>query len=935
MAHTAGGMLFLSTGNGIYTFNGYDLQEIPIDKEYRKHFFRYLHWDEKHSILLGYNSEDYLYQILPELKAISKTGGQMMRIASANDTVFLTTHDGEMYSVMLPSMALKKIQPGLHTTVNCVLKQGNFIYTGTGNGLYKYDLRAGGAQKISSEVFIKLKIDPYSGRLYGITGTKAFMITDRSTEKFAVPAEQKAQLSDIEFTGHDDFYLSGNKGLYHCSKGRVTQFTTSDALASNALNLLFYNRYENCLFVSTGDKGLMRLQFKSGGFLYEDPALPKSSIASIIKTSDDKVLFAQNCCNVGEIRKDTMTTYSSYGAFYSVLGEIDKKLLCGTWGAGIKVMNRSGTVTDSIMFSSPDDNILQAVYKDRNGSVWIGTMGGVLRGNTAKNARPYLRDVIRSRINTIYGLQNGNICLGGPEGVFIISGNNIITTLGKKNGLVSNAVRSFYEDKEGKLWIGTYAGGLYCYASNKLTCINAKKGCMLFSDAFCLAPDAMGNLYMTSNYGLWSIKLKALDDFYKNKTSFLVPAHYTEENGLLNTEFNGGFQNNYLQYKKDHFYFPSIEGILEFNADTLPFRKLKPVIESVTVNDSSTSTNSGSFARNTFLLKFKVSCVNFSLRNNVFFQYKLTGSSSDEWSLPQKENFFNFYLLTPGEYKLTIRAIDAFNDTRPTEAVYEFTIQPYFYETLWFKIFAGILFIMLVIFISVARIRRHQKKAAEKEFYARRIAEIELKAVQAQLNPHFIFNCLNTIKFFILDHDFEKANKGLNHFSKLLRDVLHNSENQTITLHDKIKFLTGYLELEKMRLQDQLEYTITSDIENGGLLIPTMIIQLHVENAIKHGIANLENRKGVLLINFTKKGAIIECTITDNGIGRVASLKLNRFSTHKSVGIRLIKDQTDILKKMHNIEIVTTITDLHSDSNGTSGTQVEIKIPIQYETGNN
>lgn len=931
----AEGLLFLSTGNGIYTFNGYDLKEIDIDKSYRRHFFHALVWNETYKILAGYDSYGNLCQILPELKIISLPGVRFQRLTGpGNDQLFLGSDQGDIYSVQLPQLKPKKLNFKIPPPLAALLQVDSLIYASSASGLYCYNLRSEKTEKISTTGFIKLEQNTYSHKIFGLTNDRVIEVATNKEVFSTTLKNEKDKFADIQFIGRDDFYLSTGKGLYHYAQGKTTLYSTDNALSSNALHTMLYNKQQACLFIGTTDKGLMKLQFKNAFSLYKNQGLAESSLSSIIKTHDGKVLFAETCCNVHELVADTIINYNNSKAYYSVLAEINNQLLCGTWGDGLYVCNEAG-ITDKIKFPAIPDNTPLSIFKDRTGVIWIGTTRGMAKGGSLKTIHPVFISSIKSTVNIIYELKNGDLCFGGVDGFWITDGTIIKTKIGKEEGLRSNSVRSFYEDNENKLWIGTYGGGLYCYDAGKLTSVNSKKGCGLFEDAFTLAPDSYGNLYMTSNYGLWSISLKALDNFYKNKTNFLIPAHYTEENGLLNTEFNGAFQNNYLEITKNHFYFPSIEGLVSFTADTLPYRKLQTKIESVIVNDSSSVSTNTVFSRNTFFLKFKVSCVNFSSRNNVFFQYKLSGSNSDEWSIPQKESAFNFYLLPPGNYQLAVRAIDSSNDPDPAEVIYEFKIEAYFYETLWFKICVAISGIALAFFIARNRVRSHQKKAAEKEFYARRIAEIELRAVQSQLNPHFIFNCLNTIKYFILDHDFEKANKGLNHFSKLLRDVLNNSEKFTIPLEKEIQFITDYLELEKMRLQDQLEVSITSDLTYDHILLPAMLIQPHVENAIKHGISNLEHKKGVLTISFKQNQSFIECTIIDNGIGRTASSKISKLPSHKSFGINLTKDKSEILKKNHNIEIITSFTDLYTEAGEPIGTQVIIKIPLQHENSNN
>lgn len=157
------------------------------------------------------------------------------------------------------------------------------------------------------------------------------------------------------------------------------------------------------------------------------------------------------------------------------------------------------------------------------------------------------------------------MCAAGESGVYIFSeAGEIKRSLNSADGLVGKEVRAFYEDQEGLLWIGASAGGLYCYEKGVLTSINRKKQCALPPDIFTLAKAGDGRLYITTNNGLWAVDETKLRDFYRNKLNQLVPFHYDEAHGILNTEFNGGFQNNYAIGNDGRLFFPTVQGLVTF-----------------------------------------------------------------------------------------------------------------------------------------------------------------------------------------------------------------------------------------------------------------------------------------------------------------------------------------------------------------------------------
>lgn len=215
--------------------------------------------------------------------------------------------------------------------------------------------------------------------------------------------------------------------------------------------------------------------------------------------------------------------------------------------------------------------------------------------------------------------------------------------------------------------------------------------------------------------------------------------------------------------------------------------------------------------------------------------------------------------------------------------------------------------------------------------FNKRLTEIELKAIRAQINPHFIFNCLNSIQLFIMKQDFDSAQKYLADFSLLIRKTLDLSRLNFVSLNDEISYLNTYLSLEKMRFENKMEYTVSLD---GGLQpaeseLPSMLLQPYVENAVKHGMNNPRYEKGKLSLFFKEENNILTCLIEDNGIGieKSKELKTNYFKLHQSSGMSLSNNRAELINKMFNTEIRIAVTDKESAGYDESGTIVQITIP--------
>jgi tetratricopeptide (TPR) repeat protein len=213
----------------------------------------------------------------------------------------------------------------------------------------------------------------------------------------------------------------------------------------------------------------------------------------------------------------------------------------------------------------------------------------------------------------------------------------------------------------------------------------------------------------------------------------------------------------------------------------------------------------------------------------------------------------------------------------------------------------------------------------------RKISEVTQANLRQQMNPHFIFNTLNSIQYYMYQHDKLATNNYLTKFSSLMRKVLENSQHTSVPLRDELDALTLYLELEKIRFKNKFDYQINIDEEIDTILykVPTMLIQPYVENSICHGLIPSEE-KGLVKIDLKLKKDYISCIIEDNGIGRDASRerKMKNDKNHNSLGTQITNSRLDLVNTLYGTSLKTIYTDLKNESGESVGTRVEIHIPI-------
>ncbi|MBM3436860.1 MAG: hypothetical protein FJY07_11660, partial [Bacteroidetes bacterium] len=212
--------------------------------------------------------------------------------------------------------------------------------------------------------------------------------------------------------------------------------------------------------------------------------------------------------------------------------------------------------------------------------------------------------------------------------------------------------------------------------------------------------------------------------------------------------------------------------------------------------------------------------------------------------------------------------------------------------------------------------------------------ETEQKLLRTQMNPHFIFNSLNSVQGYISANNSFLAMTYLAKFAKLMRYILENSRKNMILLEDEVKALTLNMELERIRFKENFDFTVnvSEDLDASALFIPPMLIQPFIENAMKHGLRNKEG-KGMLEVNFEHAGRVIQCIVRDNGIGREAAEKLNKAKNpnHKSVGMEVTSERIAALRLQFREDIFINVTDLKNQDGTAAGTEVILRIPFEVE----
>jgi hypothetical protein len=303
--------------------------------------------------------------------------------------------------------------------------------------------------------------------------------------------------------------------------------------------------------------------------------------------------------------------------------------------------------------------------------------------------------------------------------------------------------------------------------------------------------------------------------------------------------------------------------------------------------------------------------------NLAMVKYKLS-PVINEWKIVENGKVIEYPLLSPGTYELSIQGIlPSGKDTEIKR--FSFKINEPWYNTWWFKGLLILSSIGAMYFYYRTRLNRIQ----ERHRIENEINDLQRSALQAQMNPHFIFNCLNSIQQFIMSNDKVQAMEYLSKFAKLIRQYLNASANNQISLHDETSMLNNYCELEALRFNHKFSFNISThgNMDTHSVFLPPMLIQPFVENAILHGLKGLVNKKGHIEISFKTADSLVEATIADNGSG----MQVNKASSenHRSLGMSITQQRlayiNDSIKKDYKVSIDSSV----------EGTIVQITIPLK------
>jgi ligand-binding sensor domain-containing protein len=483
----------------------------------------------------------------------------------------------------------------------------------------------------------------------------------------------------------------------------------------------------------------------------------------------------------------------------------------------------------------------------------------------------------------------------------------------------SNDFESIAEDKNGFLWIGTFKGLFAFDPKTKKVAHDYFSNSLIGGvEISALCFDAEQNLWMNSNRGLFCLTSSGQIKQFNGTDG--LPNNFAEGVLRLGRDgyMNSGFRNYLVRFKPDQLVrLPSPAAKVHFSEASVMDR---PYF--FQYNSSGEKEIVVQAGQNRFALDFSI--MNYDNNNAKHYYYRLVGAMNN-WQ--QNENgHLVFYNIAPGNYTLYVKGTEKQTLSPSEEDVVHITVKAFWWQTTAFWLACLVITILLAFFL----IRRHIANIHKQAAFKQRLTEMEMTALRAQMNPHFIFNSLNSIENFIMQNKEREASDYLNKFARLIRIILENSSHNLITVAQDMEALQLYVDLEQFRFHNKFSYQVCMDKElmEDNYRIPPLLIQPFVENAIVHGIANSDSPNLRLAVHVRLEEDYIKYTIVDNGIGRkkAALYNMHYGSRHKSIGLHITKERIHIFNQQESSGDEVTLIDLYDEEGNAAGTRCEIKI---------
>lgn len=727
------------------------------------------------------------------------------------------------------------------------------------------------------------------------------------------------------------------KGVFRYDGTNFRQFSMDDGMPHNTVRSIFQDSWGNMWFGTSGG-GVSRFDGEMFVHFTEKDGLLGNGVYAIGKSEMGERFFST--FDGGVTVKDSVRVYRLDNQRFTskkvkvIYQGLDSIVYFGTEGEGL-----FGMKNKQIEKVSLPSAWVKAVTQKTDSSLFVGTAGSgvlIIKGEelvvlNKQSGMPH------NRVNDLCTDHKGNVWCATDGGLARIDTGDKVHTWKGAAPLPQKKIKSICQDEFGRVWFGTSGAGVGWVRNDSARRFTRTDG-LNSNNVYLLHVDLDGYIWVGTEKGLDRLTIDSAGEISNIR-------FYGKAQGFTGIET---CQNAVYQDEDGSIWFGTIKGATRYDPQKDRPRKMPPRVhltgvklfyEDVSKTAYAKELDQWTLVPKNLFLPYDQNHLTFSfegisLKNGDLVKYKWRLAGFDEkWSPESSLNTVTYSNLAPGKYVFEVQAIDE-NGVHSEMNTFLFEVDYPFWRDWWFQFLAVLVFISvitLVVYLVIKRIRARDRAQRHQLELERKTIELEQQALRLQMNPHFLFNCLNSIKGYISEQRTKEAKLHLSKFAKLMRQILDNSRETFISLDVEIQTLTNYLELEQISHEDKFQFSIEVDelLKRDHVMVPTMIVQPFVENAIIHGVMS-RNGGGDIKISFSLTGDTILCKVKDNGIGRDASKDLQSGSVqkHQSRGIEVTEERLKVMSSNRSSSEVI-ITDILSKSGLVEGTMVQINLPMK------
>ena len=741
-----------------------------------------------------------------------------------------------------------------------------------------------------------------------------------------------------------------NRGLHYFNPADSswTQLLEKDGLPHQHIRCLLLDDAGRLWLGSSGG-GLARLSRQPFRHFDQARGLAGNRVYALHEDRQGRIWLGVSAAGLQLLDSTGMHTFERDSGFLrvkckTIAEDAAGNLWVGTEGKGLVVFDSAGMHVLNRQNGLPSE-LVQKIIAGPDSSMWIATSnGGIVQARLGPEGVFILKKIgLREglpnhQIQTLLTDPSGIIWFSTLEGqIGYLKNGAVAAVFNQQNGLPGLPVRSLALDAQGRIWAGTKGGGIFWAdpqaAKPHFQALQAKPPAAIPPNIYLLKFDSRGQLWAGSETGVDQI---SFDPSGKNAAAV---QHFGRAEGFLGIEtchdavledHNGqlwfGTMNGLVQHLPGEVKKVAVPPQLHFEDISLFYKPLSETAYAAFVAPDGGLLEGLEFPHHQNHLSFAFQGVDISNPGGLRYRWKLEGAETD-WSPMSTQTQVNYAKLPPGAYTFLVQAsTDGALYSEPKSL--SFVILEPLWQMWWFQLSAALFVLALVLLIARARIRRirnvEQARREQLEL-ENRFLQLEQKALQLQMNPHFIFNALTSIQALLTKTDFPKARQEINRFASLMRGILANSRRQTINLQEEVNTLEQYLQMEQFCQRQKFEFEISlpENVDPEEIELPPMLLQPFVENAVLHGVSHL-SYPGKIEIQFRLQEEMLLVEIRDNGIGRerAARLREEKKPGHQSAALQVTQERLAALGGALEIE------DILNENAEIAGTKVLLRLPV-------